>query len=246
VVYAVALIWWALVPRLRRKYAIHRPCRPDARALRNMARVGLPSAWEGFLDMSGFMMFTIFVGTLGAVPLAASQITIQVLSFSFMPLWGLTTAASVLTGNWIGAGQPDTAAHYGRQTYKLGIYYSLGLMLLLILLRDQVFRVFSNDPEVLVLGAALTVTAAVFQIFDGMRMLGSGILQGAGATVFPMLLTLVVMWGVFIPVTWYLIVHQSGNVITAWIGASFCYLLMGLGMWWRFESGKWKKTEIFR
>jgi Na+-driven multidrug efflux pump len=54
------------------------------------------------------------------------------------------------------------------------------------------------------------------------------------------------MWGVFIPVTWYLIVHQSGNVITAWIGASFCYLLMGLGMWWRFESGKWKKTEIFR
>jgi MATE family multidrug resistance protein len=246
VIYAGALIWWALVPRLRRKYAIHRPRRPEPRALRNMVRVGLPSAWEGFLDMSGFMMFTIFVGTLGAVPLAASQITIQVLSFSFMPLWGLTTAASVLTGNWLGAGQPDTAAHYGRQTYKLGIYYSLGLMLLLILLREQVFRVFSNDPEVLVLGAALTVTAAVFQIFDGMRMLGSGILQGAGATVFPMLLTLVVMWGVFIPVTWYLIVHQAGNVITAWIGASACYLLMGLGMWWRFESGKWKKTEIFR
>ena len=92
-----------------------------------MVRVGLPSAWEGFIDMGGFLMFTIFVGTTGAVQLAASQITIQLLSFSFMPLWGLTTAASVLTGNWIGAGQPDTAAHYGRQTYKLGTYYSLVL-----------------------------------------------------------------------------------------------------------------------
>ena len=115
------------------------------RAIANMVRVGLPAAWEGFIDMGGFLMFTIFVGTAGAVPLAASQITIQLLSFSFMPLWGLTTAASVLTGNWIGAGKPDTAAHYGRQTYKLGTYYSLGLALVIIFpelatwLPDQIY-----------------------------------------------------------------------------------------------------------
>jgi putative MATE family efflux protein len=196
--------------------------------------------------MGGFMMFTIFVGTAGAIQLAASQITIQVLSFSFMPLWGLTTAASVLTGNCMGAGDPDQAARYGRQTFKLGTYYSIGLAIVLVLLRDDIFRIFTNDPEVLALGASLVVAAAIFQYFDGLRMLGSGILAGAGATLYPMVLTLIVMWGGFIPLTWYLVVHRDGDVITAWMGASLCYLIMGFGMWRRFESGKWKKTEIFR
>jgi MATE family multidrug resistance protein len=242
----LALAAWALVPELRRKYRIHRIRRPDPRAIVNMIRVGLPAAWEGFMDMGGFLMFTIFVGTRGAVQLAASQITIQILSFSFMPMWGLTTAASVLTGNWMGAGDPDTAASYGRQTYKLGTYYSICLAVIIVLFRNQIFRIFTNDPQVLALGGSLAVAAAVFQYFDGLRMLGSGILQGAGATLFPMLLTLVIMWGGFIPLTWYLVVHTGGDVVTAWTGASFCYLLMGFGMWYRFHGGKWKKTEIFR
>lgn len=242
----LVLFGWALAPRLRHKYAIHRPRRPEWRALRKMVRVGMPAAAEGFLDMTGFLMFTIFVGTTGAIQLAASQITVQVLSFSFMPLWGLTTAASVLTGNWIGAGRPDTAALYGRQVFKLGSYYPLALAALLVLTRHHVFRIFSNDPQVLALGSALVVAAAFFQYFDGLRMLGSGILQGAGDTTYPMLVTLIIMWALFIPLTWYLIVPGGGDVLAAWKGASFSYLLMGLVMWLRFEGGKWKKVDIFR
>ena len=246
VINAVALIWWIMAPRLRKKYRIHHIRRPDWQAIGNMIRVGLPAAFEGFIDMGGFLMFTIFVGTTGAVQLAASQITIQLLSFSFMPLWGLTTAAGVLTGNWIGSGHPDTAAHYGRQAYKLGTYYSLLLAGVIILLRHELFKVFTNDPEILALGAGLAVSAAIFQYFDGIRMLSSGILQGAGDTRYTMLVTLVLMWGGFIPLTWYLIVARDGNVIAAWYGASICYLAQGVIMWRRFESGKWKKIEIFR
>ena len=243
---ALALVWWTLGPRLRDKYALHRPRLPEPRAIADMVRVGLPAAWEGFIDMGGFLIFTIFVGTVGAVQLAASQITIQVLSFSFMPLWGLTTAAGVLTGNWIGRGDPDTAAFYGRQVYKLGTYYSLGLAVVLMLTRHHVFRIFTNDPAVLALGAALVVAAAIFQYFDGIRMLSSGILQGAGDTRYTMLVTLVVMWGGFIPLTWYLIVGRGGDVVTAWIGASVCYLVQGVLMWRRFQSGAWRRIEIFR
>ncbi len=242
----VALVLWALAPHLRHRYRLHLPRSLDRAAIGRMVRVGAPAAWEGFIDMGGFLMFTIFVGTTGAVPLAASQITIQLLSFSFMPLWGLTTAASVLTGNWIGARDPDMAARYGRQTYKLGLYYSLSLAVVIVLLRHEIFRIFTGDPAVLALGAGLAVTAAIFQIFDGLRMLSSGILGGAGDTRFTMLVTLGLMWGLFIPLTWYLIVMRGGDVETAWIGASFCYLLQGLALYRRFASGRWRRIDIFR
>ncbi|MBU8871295.1 MAG: hypothetical protein KOO60_10575 [Gemmatimonadales bacterium] len=46
--------------------------------------------------------------------------------------------------------------------------------------------------------------------------------------------------------TWYIIVGQNGHVINSWLGASAYYLIIGILMWRRFESGKWKKVEIFR
>lgn len=242
---ALALVGFALAPRLRERYRLHRPRRPDRRALERLVRVGSPAAGENFVDMGGFVMFSVFVGTTGAVQLAASQITIQLLSFSFMPLWGLTMAAGVLTGNCLGAGQPDRAAHYGRQVYKLGTYYSLLLAAAIVLLREHLFGAFSRDPAVLALGPALALAAAVFQYFDGVRMLSSGILQGAGDTRYAMIVTAALMWGLFIPVTWYLVVARGGDVIAAWMGASVCYLLQGLFLWRRFESGKWKQARIF-
>jgi MATE family multidrug resistance protein len=246
VVNTLVLVGWALTPRLRGRYALHHVRLPDFRAIANMLRVGAPSAWEGFVDMAGFLLFTVFVGTTGAVPLAASQITVQVLSFSFMPLWGLTTAAGVLTGNWIGRGDPDRAAHYGRQTYKLGSYYSLVLACAMLAARDHLFRVFTADPAVLALGAGLVAVAAVFQYFDGLRMLSSGILQGAGDTRYTMLVTVALMWGVFTPLTWYLIVHRGGDVEAAWLGAAFCYMVQAVLMWRRFHSGAWRGIDIFR
>ncbi|MFO7653447.1 MAG: MATE family efflux transporter [Candidatus Krumholzibacteriia bacterium] len=242
----LVLVVWALTARAgRRRYRIHKPRRPEPARLLRMLRVGAPAAWENFVDMSSFSLFGVFVGRAGAVALAANQITLQMLSFSFMPMWGLTIAATVLTGNNIGAGDVPRAEHYARQVYKLGAYYALLLGLLLVLLRERIFAVFTEDPEVLALGASLAIVAAVFQFFDGMRMVSIGILQGAGDTRYPMLAGLLLLWGLFVPLTWLLVVHWSGDVRTAWLGGSFCYLLMAAAMYLRFESGRWKTADIF-
>ncbi len=246
VVNFLVLAYWMFEPRRhRQRYRLHRLRRPDPRKLWDMIRVGTPAAWDSFIDMSGFMFLSIFIGRTGAVPLAASQITIQLLSFSFMPLWGLTIAGSVLTGNHIGAKQPEQARAYARQVYKLGAYYSLGLAAILVVLRHHLFAVFTNDPAVLALGAGLACTAAFFQFCDGVRMISVGIFQGAGDTRFPMLVSLVVLWGIFLPLTWYLMEVRDGNVLLAWMGGSFCYLLQAACLWGRFRSNRWLKVKIF-
>jgi len=54
------------------------------------------------------------------------------------------------------------------------------------------------------------------------------------------------MWGMFIPLTWFLIVQRGGDVQAAWVGATVCYLLQGLALYRRFASGRWHKIDIFR
>jgi MATE family multidrug resistance protein len=243
---ALVLAGWLVLRRSNReRYRIHVPRRPRPREIRDIVRVGAPSAWENFIDMGSFTFFSVTIGRGGAIQLAASQITLQLLAFSFMPLWGVAIAGSVLTGNWIGAGRPDLAERYARQVYKVGIYYMVGLATLLVTFRHLVFRIFTPDPALLALGAGLAATAAVFQFGDGLRMIGSGILTGAGDTRFTMLQSFVVLWGLFIPLTWWIVIRNGGDVRAAWIGGTLCYAIQGLGLWLRFRTGKWKGVRIF-
>jgi len=229
----------------RRRYRIHLPRRPDLRKIRDLVRVGFPAAWENFIDMAGFTFFSVFIGRTGAVSLAASQITIQLLAFSFMPMWGITIAGSVLTGNWLGAGKPDTAADYARQVYKVGLAYTLALTVVLVLLRNHLFALFTTDPTVLAVGSALCVAAAIFQIGDGLRMVSVGILQGAGDTRFPMVLSLIIVWGLFVPLTYVVVIELGAGVAAAWLGGTVCYLLQAAFLFRRFRSGKWQRIKIF-
>lgn len=242
---AILLLCFLAPQEHRRRYRVQRPPRPDKRQVRDIIRVGGPTAWENFIDMMGFVFFSVLVGQAGAVQLAASQITVQLLAFSFMPLWGVTIAGSVLTGNWIGAGRPDLAERYGRQVYKVGLYYALALAGGMVVLRGRLFAPFTNDPAVLALGGSLALAAAFFQIWDGVRMIGSGILGGAGDTRFPMVMGLLVLWGVFIPLTYLIVRVGGGGVAEAWFGGGFCYLVLAVALYLRFRSGVWKRVKIF-
>ena len=230
----------------RRRFRIHLPRRPDFPRIGHLVRIGLPSALEGFMEMGSFSIFTILIGMAGAESLAASHITVQLLSFSFMPMWGLTVAGSVLIGNWVGAGDHDRAAHYGRQVYKLGAYYCIAIAAIFLLLQENLYRVFTPDPGVLTFAAGLVPMAALFQFGDGLRMVGNGLLAGAGDTRPSMIISSVIGWGLFIPLTWLLVVHNDGSVIQAWTAGACCYILQSILLGLRFRSGLWRRVRIFR
>ena len=229
----------------RARYGAHLPRIPSISKVLDMTRVGIPASVGDFIDMFGFTVFSALVGRAGAASLAASQITIQLLSFSFMPLWGLTVAATVLVGNRIGEGNPDRAERYGNEAYIVCLYYTLVLAGIIALFGRHLFHIFTPDAEVLALAAGLTVAAAIFQIFDGLRMIGLGILQGAGDTRFPMWLAFAVLLCFFVPLTYYVVEVREGGVIHAWFAGCLSYMLMAGGTFYRYRRGHWRSMNIF-
>jgi MATE family multidrug resistance protein len=242
---AILALRFVLPADFRARYVAHRPRVPSLRKIWDMTRIGVPASAGDFIDMFGFTTFSAIIGRAGATSLAASQITIQLLSYSFMPLWGLTTAATVLVGNHIGAGDPDRAERYGNEAYRLCLYYVLLFAGVILIAGRPLFRLFTADPEVLRFAGWLAVAAAVFQVFDGLRMIGLGILQGAGDTRFPMGLAFVVLLGFFVPVTYWMVEVHGGGVAHAWGVGCISYVLMAGGTYLRYRTGKWREIRIF-
>ena len=85
---------------------------------------------------------------------------------------------------------------------------------------------------------------AFYSLFDMLNVLFAAALKGAGDTTYPVVLTVVLAWGVMLVPTYVLCVIGDGGVYTAWTAAAAYIFLVGLLMFRRFRRGHWKSMRV--
>jgi MATE family multidrug resistance protein len=88
-------------------------------------------------------------------------------------------------------------------------------------------RAFSPDPAVVRVGATLLLVAAAFQLFDGVQVVTTGALRGAGDTKTPMLANLVAYWFIGIPLGYFLCFRLGWGALGIWIGLCTGLIIVG-------------------
>jgi len=235
---AVAL--WIYVRKARR-FAEHtrlhwlRPL--EGEKLRNLIRVGLPTAGMLVLESSAFSFAAIMVGWLGAVPLAAHQIALACSSTTFMLPLGLSMATTIRVGQAVGGGEKTRLRAICVSAQGLGMLVMLTCGALLALGRETIAGAFVHDPAVISQAMVLLLAAALFQVFDGLQVVASGALRGLADVNFPVLLCLVAYWGVALPLG-YLAGFPGGyGALGVWFGLAaglaFAGSLLSARTWWQ-------------
>lgn len=231
-------------PGLSRVYATRGAWRLDRTALKRLLRVGTPMGLQFFGDMGSFSVFMALMGRLGTNQLAASQIAIQVLSFSFMPASGLARACTTLVGQYLGAGKTLLAQRAGWTTFKMTLAYTACVGLIFILAQQWMFRVFNDDPGVVAAGVVILPALALFQVFDGMQMMAGGALQGAGDTTVPMAVFIGSSWLVFLPLALLFAYTLGWGMHGAWWAGVIHFALVSAFLVTRWSRGRWKDRTI--
>ena len=103
---------------------------------------------------------------------------------------------------------------------------------------------FTDDPEVILLGVGLLRVGAAFQLFDALAIVADGALRGAGDTRWPFLARFVLSWGVFLPLAWGFGFYLEGGLMWAWTGGLIYIVILSGCLAWRFRSGAWREIEI--
>jgi MATE family multidrug resistance protein len=197
-----------------------------------LARLSFPAAVQRGLEIGVFALATFLVGRLGAIPLAAHQIALQVASVTFMVPLGISTAAAVRVGQAIGRRDHLGARRSGFVALTLGALFMSSAGLAFLLFPGTIVGFFSQDPAVLTTGAVLLAVAAAFQLFDGFQVVATGALRGAGDTRTPMLANLFGHWFIGLPVGYYLGLHLGWGASGVWIGLCIGLILVGVYLTW--------------
>ena len=128
------------IARRRRRAARPTPdffARVEPSDYRELLRVGGPSGLHWFLELTAWTAFTIAVARLDAVQSAANIIGITIIRFSFMPGYGIGTAAQTLVGRYLGSRDLSAAARSGWTSMWIGTTYMAVIGVVLWFLRYE-------------------------------------------------------------------------------------------------------------
>jgi MATE family multidrug resistance protein len=89
---------------------------------------------------------------------------------------------------------------------------------------------FTSDRSVVDVGVSLLAIASVFQLFDGMQAVATGILRGAGDTRTPMLWNLAGHWFIGLPLGYALCFPLGLGVVGLWWGLSLGLIICGVAL----------------
>ncbi|MBF0105590.1 MAG: MATE family efflux transporter [Deltaproteobacteria bacterium] len=217
---------------------------PQYSEIARILKIGLPIGVEVFLRMGAFLLFSAVIGRAGDIELAASQICLQIIRFSFMPGYGLSVATCVLVGKYIGAVDLESAERILRSSLVIGLVYACVLAVLFLAYTNEMIAVFTTDTVVIDTCHRIMFLAVLLQLFDIVSTVAAGALRGAGDTTWLMKVTVSVSWFVGLPLAVFFCLFVHLGAFGAWIGLTTEIAFLALVIFMRFKGGTWKAIKI--
>ncbi|MEO0063214.1 MAG: hypothetical protein RLZZ08_1774 [Pseudomonadota bacterium] len=198
--FALAYIVVIRADRRLRRYAIWGYFfRPHWDRLASLLRIGLPVAVTILAEGGIFSAAAFLMGALGALPLAAHTLALQIAAVAFQVPFGIGQAATIRVGWFLGAGQPQAAGRAGWTAIGIGTAF-MGMTAMLMLFAPRLLLsayINAGDPAnaaLVALASSFMVVAAVFQLADGVQAVAMGALRGLQDTRVPMAFAIFGYW----------------------------------------------------
>jgi MATE family multidrug resistance protein len=197
--------------------------RVDGEALWLVVRLGLPIGLTTLAEVSLFAASSVMMGWLGAVPLAAHGIALQVSSATFMVHLGLSSAGTVRAGRAMGRRDLDGLKRGALVVTIISAVLALISVVFFVSAPGFLVGLFlaPDDPQrvdVMAIGVVLVMAAALFQTVDSAQVMALGLLRGVLDTKVPMIIAVVAYWGVGVPVSYGLGFVAGFGALGIWLG----------------------------
>lgn len=203
--------------------------------MRRMFKLGLPISLQMIFEMGAFSFSAVMIGWMGATDLAAHQIALNVASVTYMMASGISAAATIRVGKLRGTGDLHSVHIAGYSSLILGAAFMALSAIIIILAKDLIPALYISDPAVQALAAQLLIIAAIFQLSDGVQVVGLGALRGLEDVKVPSMISLFSYWLLALPMGYALGFWANLGAVGIWLGLFFGLTTAAVLLFFRFR-----------
>jgi len=153
---------------------------------KNLLQLSWPIVISQSLNMIGPTIDMIWVGKLGAAPIAGVGVAGTVVMFMTSAIMGLAIGTRAMIARFIGAGDTTGANHVARQAFVISAMFAALMITIGISLAEPILALMGVEPEVVAEGAVYMRIMFVGASTMTFRMMAEGIMQASGDSITPM------------------------------------------------------------
>ena len=215
--------------------------------VRNVARIGVPSAMETFLyNISQVIITSIVFNCLTDTELVTKTYVQNITMIFYIFAVSIGQASQILTGHLVGAGKFDEAKRKILTSYGAALGITLLVCLAGVLFRHQLVDVFTDDKAVIALGANILIINVMLEMGRTTNLVIIASLRGAGDVFYPTLCAIFSMILISTLGSYFFAVVLDMGIYGLWIANAADECVRGVLMLLRLKSGKWKEKALDR
>lgn len=188
-------------------------------------KIGVPIGLSLFAETTIFSAVTILMSVYSTEVISAHQIAMNFTSLLYMVPLSIAMGATILVGHEIGANRFADARTYSWLSVATAICFSLVSISILLLFREQIASVYTNDKYVIELTVQFFFFAALFQLSDAIQAPVQGALRGYKDVTITFIMAIISYWIIGLPTGYILANYTSFERFGYWIG-----LIVGLSI----------------
>jgi MATE family multidrug resistance protein len=204
--------------------------RPQAAAIGNHLRLGLPMGAAIGVEVTGFAFMAIFIARLGTTAVAGHQLAANLVTLMFMLPLAVGHGTSTLVAQRIGAGDAADARRLGRHGLLFGLALAAVVGSTVLLLREPVLGLYTRDAAVVAAALPLVAWLVVFHVADAAQTIAAFVLRAYKVATVPLVVYVAALWGVGLGGGYVLAFNLPGGVPDALRGAPGFWMASTCGL----------------
>ncbi|UEQ77366.1 MATE family efflux transporter [Chryseobacterium arthrosphaerae] len=220
------------------------PLQLDIPLLQKILKLAFGGLVQYIIPTSSWLIMVKIISTFGTTALAGYIIAQRIASVATMPAWGIGNAAGVLTGQNLGAGEPERAEKTVWRAGTINMTYLVLVALFWQIAAEYVVKFFTTEPEVARYAVQYIHVVSMAYLLLGFTMVISRALNAAGNILQVTLLYLVMFYVIQLPLAYLLGVRfqwELRGIFTAIVSSEIVLAVLFLMI---FKNGKWKTIKI--
>jgi MATE family multidrug resistance protein len=145
-----------------------------------MIKLAVPSCLMVEVECIGFEILTLLAGIFGTAELCAQTLLVTLCGFIFKIPFSLGIAASTQIAERLGEGSEQKAKEAAKFSISLAGGIGSFFVILLMIFRNKIPYLFTNDESVVALMFSVVPMIAIFQLVDAVVGVINGIIRGIG------------------------------------------------------------------
>lgn len=226
-----------------KKYGLIDHFRTDIKTIKQILELSVFIMFQFFISISTWFLFFIFIERMGERPLAVTNIGRSMYVLLMIPASALSTTASTLVSNLIGAGQQDVVVRTINKIIRISLVMVAPLLVVTFFFPDLFAHIYTDDLSLVAASVpVIKVVSFAVAFFAVANVVINGV-SGTGSTRIAFYMEVFTLF-FYISYVYYTAIYNQQAVEIVWMSEFVYWSLIGAMGYLFLLKGKWRENKI--